>query len=69
MKLEFLGGTPLGMYKKIIELYKAGKVSFKNVITFNMDEYVGEYLILVNSILNEYSSIILIINRFATGPS
>ncbi|XP_077293222.1 glucosamine-6-phosphate isomerase Oscillin isoform X1 [Arctopsyche grandis] len=34
------GGTPLGMYKKLIEYYKAGKVSFKYVKTFNMDEYV-----------------------------
>jgi 6-phosphogluconolactonase/glucosamine-6-phosphate isomerase/deaminase len=36
------GGTPLGMYKKLIVLHKAGKVSFKYVITFNMDEYVGK---------------------------
>lgn len=35
------GSSPLGLYKGLIELYKAGKVSFKNVITFNMDEYVG----------------------------
>ncbi len=35
------GSTPLGTYKKLIELHKAGKVSFKNVVTFNMDEYVG----------------------------
>jgi len=42
----FLGGTPLGMYKKLIEFYKAGKVSFKYVKTFNMDEYVGKYLCL-----------------------
>jgi len=35
------GGTPLGMYKRLIELHKAGKVSFKYVKTFNMDEYVG----------------------------
>lgn len=33
------GSSPLGMYKKLIELNKAGKVSFKNVVTFNMDEY------------------------------
>jgi glucosamine-6-phosphate deaminase len=33
------GSTPLGTYKKLIELNKVGKVSFKNVITFNMDEY------------------------------
>ena len=31
------GSTPLGTYKKLIELNKAGKVSFKNVVTFNMD--------------------------------
>jgi glucosamine-6-phosphate deaminase len=35
------GSTPLGTYKKLIELYKTGKVSFQHVITFNMDEYVG----------------------------
>merc|ERR1712088_88370 len=35
------GGTPLGMYRKLVQAHKAGKVSFKHVITFNMDEYVG----------------------------
>ncbi len=35
------GSSPLGMYRKLIELNKAGKVSFQNVVTFNMDEYVG----------------------------
>jgi glucosamine-6-phosphate deaminase len=35
------GSSPLGLYKHLIELNKAGKVSFQNVITFNMDEYVG----------------------------
>ncbi|MDO6705035.1 glucosamine-6-phosphate deaminase [Photobacterium sp. 1_MG-2023] len=35
------GGTPLTTYKRLIELYKAGEVSFKHVVTFNMDEYVG----------------------------
>ncbi|CAH1103929.1 unnamed protein product [Psylliodes chrysocephalus] len=34
------GGTPLGMYKKLIEFHNDGKVSFKYVKTFNMDEYV-----------------------------
>lgn len=29
------------MYKKLIEYYKQGKVSFKYVKTFNMDEYVN----------------------------
>lgn len=35
------GSTPYGMYQKLIEYYKAGKVSFKYVKTFNMDEYVS----------------------------
>ena len=35
------GSSPLGLYKHLIELNKAGKVSFQNVVTFNMDEYVG----------------------------
>ena len=35
------GGTPLGTYKELINLYKRGVVSFQNVVTFNMDEYVG----------------------------
>lgn len=35
------GGTPIETYNELIDLYKKGKVSFENVITFNMDEYVG----------------------------
>ncbi len=35
------GSTPLGMYAELIKLYKAGKLSFENVVTFNMDEYIG----------------------------
>ncbi|MBR4070000.1 MAG: glucosamine-6-phosphate deaminase, partial [Bacteroidaceae bacterium] len=33
------GGTPLATYKELIRLHKEGKVSFQNVVTFNMDEY------------------------------
>ncbi len=35
------GSSPLGMYKALIEANKSGKVSFQNVVTFNMDEYIG----------------------------
>ena len=35
------GSSPIGVYKKLVEANKAGKVTFKNVVTFNMDEYVG----------------------------
>ncbi|KAK6745785.1 hypothetical protein RB195_012103 [Necator americanus] len=35
------GSTPLGMYRKLIKFYEEGTLSFKYVVTFNMDEYVG----------------------------
>ena len=35
------GSSPLGVYAELIRKNKAGEVSFKNVVTFNMDEYVG----------------------------
>ena len=35
------GSSPLGVYKNMIEAYKNNEVSFKNVKTFNLDEYVG----------------------------
>jgi len=35
------GSSPLGIYAELIELNKKGAVSFKDVITFNMDEYVN----------------------------
>lgn len=35
------GGSPIGMYKVLVDMYKHGEVSFKEMITFDMDEYVG----------------------------
>ncbi|KAI0708946.1 glucosamine-6-phosphate isomerase [Cerioporus squamosus] len=35
------GSSPIPTYKHLIKLVKEGKLSFKNVVTFNMDEYVG----------------------------
>jgi len=35
------GSSPIGTYKELVKLNKTGKVSFKNVVTFNMDEYVN----------------------------
>ena len=35
------GSSPMGMYAEIVKAVKAGEVSFKHVLTFNMDEYVG----------------------------
>lgn len=35
------GSSPVGVYKELINFYKNNEVSFKNVQTFNLDEYVG----------------------------
>lgn len=35
------GSSPLGLYRNLVRLNKEGKVSFRNVVTFNMDEYCG----------------------------
>jgi glucosamine-6-phosphate isomerase len=35
------GSSPLNTYKALIKLYERGVVSFENVVTFNMDEYIG----------------------------
>ena len=35
------GSSPLGLYRELIKKYQAGELSFENVITFNMDEYVN----------------------------
>lgn len=35
------GSTPLGTYRELINLNKEGIISFENIVTFNMDEYVG----------------------------
>lgn len=35
------GSTPLGMYQNLIEMYQKGEVSFKDVRTYNLDEYCG----------------------------
>ncbi|MBR1594872.1 MAG: glucosamine-6-phosphate deaminase, partial [Alloprevotella sp.] len=35
------GSSPIGMYQCIIKAYQEGRVSFRHVLTFNMDEYVG----------------------------
>ncbi|MGG1611819.1 glucosamine-6-phosphate deaminase [Paenibacillus phoenicis] len=35
------GSTPVGVYEKLIELYKKGSVSFKQASSYNLDEYIG----------------------------
>ncbi|MBL7760465.1 MAG: glucosamine-6-phosphate deaminase [Sediminibacterium sp.] len=33
------GSTPIAMYAELVRMHKAGELSFKNVISFNLDEY------------------------------
>ncbi|KAJ5716795.1 Glucosamine-6-phosphate isomerase 2 [Penicillium malachiteum] len=35
------GSSPEIIYKILVQRHRAGEISFKNVVTFNMDEYVG----------------------------
>ena len=35
------GSTPVGMYRNLVNRYRAGEVRFSKVRTFNLDEYVG----------------------------
>ncbi|MDR1794816.1 MAG: glucosamine-6-phosphate deaminase [Erysipelotrichaceae bacterium] len=35
------GSSPIGLYQRMIADNKAGLVSFKQVVTYNLDEYVG----------------------------
>ncbi|MCG7410112.1 glucosamine-6-phosphate deaminase [Paenibacillus sp. ACRRX] len=35
------GSSPIGIYQELIRLYEKGYVSFKNVQSYNLDEYVG----------------------------
>lgn len=36
------GSTPIGLYKNMIKDYKDGNVSYKNVKSVNLDEYIGQ---------------------------
>lgn len=35
------GSTPLGVYARLIELYRKSKMDFSKMQTFNLDEYLG----------------------------
>lgn len=35
------GGSPIGMYKELVRMFDQGELTFKDMITFDMDEYVG----------------------------
>ena len=35
------GSSPIGVYQELVRKNRAGELSFRNVVTFNMDEYLG----------------------------
>ena len=35
------GSSPIGVYRELVRKNQAGELSFANVVTFNMDEYLG----------------------------
>jgi glucosamine-6-phosphate deaminase len=35
------GITPLGMYRRLVEMHRSGELSFANATFFNLDEYLG----------------------------
>lgn len=51
------GGTPIGTYNIVVDEYKKGKISFNNIKTFNLDEYIGLSKTNINSyhyFMNKY---------------
>jgi glucosamine-6-phosphate deaminase len=35
------GSSPIGLYNNLIEAYQKNKISFKDVVSYNLDEYIG----------------------------
>ena len=35
------GSSPIGVYRELARMNRAGELSFANVVTFNMDAYLG----------------------------
>ena len=35
------GGTPVGLYKQLVDWYKKGDLSFAETRSVNLDEYLG----------------------------
>lgn len=35
------GSTPVGLYKEMVADYKAGNTDYKDIVSYNLDEYVG----------------------------
>ncbi len=35
------GATPTGTYQELVRIYREGRISFNDVVTFNLDEYYG----------------------------
>ena len=45
------GSSPIGVYNELVRMYKAGEISFKNVVTFNM---TGTSCIIISLIMSMF---------------
>jgi glucosamine-6-phosphate deaminase len=51
------GSTPLGLYRELVQRSREGRISFLDVTTFNLDEYVdlrGDHPMSYRSYMNEH---------------
>jgi len=35
------GSSPIGTYQRLVEMFRKGEISFRNITTYNLDEYCG----------------------------
>lgn len=68
------GSTPIPLYENLIKAYNNNEISFKEVRTFNLDEYIGlpighkeSYRVLMNEIFFNYIDINLDNTHFPMG--
>ncbi len=59
------GGTPVGLYERLVAAYNRRDISFRRVSTFNLDEYVGlsptdrhSYRMFMNQVLFDHVDIV-----------
>ena len=47
------GSSPIGVYNELVRMYKAGEISFKNVVTFNMVDVPKENINILNGMAED----------------
>jgi glucosamine-6-phosphate deaminase len=63
------GFTPIGVYRELIKMHKAGEISFKEVKAFTLYEYLGEGFDIIKPYGLDKSSHILISKKKISSTS